>query len=325
MIRRDWQSVIKRLIDTPTPSASNSSTPGSRFNDDVQRHARRIDGLGRIRDYSLARLEQERRWHTEMAGRLKKELADVEFRLSQGLDLCDQFFDDKHLLECRHSRSKSLDLFSDHFKAPLDFYSRALKGNDDVIHIWLICYSDQEYAWFADTICDIPSVTSIEVWRRQRLPPIRRNTPLFIDDRDSQSLETFLSNDPSLAGTHDTFVFMQYTLRSWTIAVSFVGPSSGNLILRLKHRAYQPDTTTLTVLGTSFTFAIPESLTIDDITLHPDGNSSSLFSFTPNTRNNLIFRTSSSSRLVNYTLQDLQLLDEDGNQAFSTQHSSHRV
>jgi hypothetical protein len=240
-----------------------------------------------------------------MARRLKKELADIEFRIAQGLDRCDQFFDDDQLLTCRHSRSKVLGLYSDSL-TPFDFYSRALKGNDDVIRIYFSCESDQQYFWFTETICDLASVTSISVEDPQRLPPIQRDTPLFIDDDHPQSLETFLNNDQSLARTRDTYVFTQYT-NPRVVAVSFVGPSSGNLILRLNHRARGPDTT-LTVLGTSFTLTIPESITIDDISLHPIDNSSSQVSFMPNTRNNLIFQTS-----LMYYLQDLQLLDEDGN------------
>jgi hypothetical protein len=64
------------------------------------------------------------------------------------------------------------------------------------------------------------------------------------------------------------------------IAVSFVGPSCGKLILRLKHRATGPDTT-LTALGKSFTLAIPESLTIDDISLHATSDLSSSFRSCP--------------------------------------------
>jgi hypothetical protein len=241
-----------------------------------------------------------------MARRLKKELSDIEFRIAQGLDCCDQFFDDEQLLQCRHSRSKSLFLFPP-FKAPLDFYTRALKGNDDVIRVSFLNESDSLYAWFAETISHLPSVTSIKVINPRRLPPIQRDTPLFIDDfNPSQSLETFLNNDQSLARTRATYVFMQYN-DDWTIAVSFVGPSSGKLILRLKHRARAPDTT-LTVLGTSFTLAIPESITIDDINLHPISESTSQLSFTPNARKNLILRASSG-----YAPQDLQLLDEDRN------------
>jgi hypothetical protein len=223
------------------------------------------------------------------------------------LDRCDRFFGDEQLLRCRHSRSKSLALHCPVFKAALDFYTRALKGNDDVILIDFLCESDEDYALVAETISHLPSVTSIRVIDHQLLPPIQRDTPLFIDDfYHSQSLETFLNNDQSLARTRDTYVFMEYTNRR-VIAVSFVGPSSGNLILRLTHRARGPDTT-LTVVGTSFTLTIPELITIDDISLHPIDNSSSQVSFMPNTRNNLIFQTS-----LIYYLQDLQLLDEDGN------------
>jgi hypothetical protein len=104
---------------------------------------------------------------------------------------------------------------------------------------------------------------------------------------------------------------MQYANR-WTIAVSFVGPSSGNLILRVKHHARLPDTT-LAILGTSFTVTIPESLTIDDINLHPIGSLSSQLSFTADIRSKVILETSSLSDSFGYTLQDIQLLDEDGN------------
>jgi hypothetical protein len=246
--------------------------------------------------------------------RLKKELADVVFRMAQGLDRCDQFFDDRQLLTWRHSRSKSLFLFSGNVEAPLDFYFRALKSNNDAIRIDFHCNSDQDYASFAETICDLPSsvlVTSILVSDRQRLPRIQRDTPLFIYNYDdSQSLGTFLNYDQSLACTCHTYIFTERAdPRTMNIAVSFIGPSSGNLILRLKHRADRPDTT-LTVLGTSFALTIPESLTIDDINLHPDGNSSSQLSFMRNTRNNLILRVH--GLLDYYTLPDIQLLDGDG-------------
>jgi hypothetical protein len=296
-IRRAWQSVIKRLVDTPTHLPS--PTPGSRFDEDVQQ---------RIIEGSWGMPSTQRKQHQEMARRLKKELADVEFRTAQGLDRCDHFFDDAQLLECRHSRSKSLVLDIHRFQAPLHFYSRALKGNNDVLRIGFICYSDLEYAWFAETISDLPSsVTSIWVRDPQRLPPIQRDTPLFIDDDHAQSLDAFLNDDQSLARTRDTHVFMQYGNGS-TIAVSFFGPPSGNLRLRLKHRTYRPDAA-LTVIGTSFTLVIPESLTIDDINLQTDNSSCSQLSFKPNTRKHLILRPSN----IWYALQDLQLLDEDEN------------
>jgi hypothetical protein len=70
-IRSAWQSVIEQLVDTPTPSASSSSTPGSRFNEDIQERARQVDHNGPY--YSPARREQERRLQQEMACRLNKE------------------------------------------------------------------------------------------------------------------------------------------------------------------------------------------------------------------------------------------------------------
>jgi hypothetical protein len=280
-IRRAWQSAIERLVHSPTPSASSRPV------------------------YVQANIQEQ----SGRTRRLQKELADVEFRIAQGLDRCDQFFDEQHLLECRHSRSKLLFLDRGDHKAPLDFYSRALKGNSDVIHIRLICHSAQEYARFAETLCDLPpSVTSIWVWNCRRLPPIPCDTPRFIHDYiDSQSLETFLNNEQSLAHTRDTYVFMARKHPEIDIAVSFVGPSSGNLVLKLKHRATHPDMM-LTVLGTSFTLTVPKSLTTDEINLRPDGNSPSQLSFIPNTRNNLILQAS----LLDYILQDLLLLDENG-------------
>jgi hypothetical protein len=266
-----------------------------------------------VTNTGLAGLPQERRQHQAMARRLKKELADVEFRIVRGLDSCDQFFDHEQVLECRYSRSKSFFLDAHSVRAPLDVYFRSLKANNNVIQIDFCGRSDEEYTSFAQTICDLPSTaTSIRVFHPEQLPPIQCDTPLFIHNFTGiPSLETFLNNDQSLARTRDTYIFMSRTKR-WRVAVSFIGPPSGNLILRLKHRAREPNIS-LTVSSTSFALTIPESLTIDDINLRPIGNSSSPLSFVPNTRNNLILQTSSESPMYTHDLQDLQLLDEDGN------------
>jgi hypothetical protein len=311
-IRRAWQSVIQRLVDTPTPLPS--STPWSYFSQDLQQHAEQSEV-----DWDMsppAQQEQMRIWYKGMARRLNAELADVEFRVAQGSDQRDCLYafealTDYKLLDCRHSQSKSVFLHGDYLGASLDFYSRAFKGNNDLVHIAFDSNFEQRHAWFAETISDLRSVTSIRVPDRHLLPPIQRDTPLFIDDYDDpQSLETFLINDQSLAGTRDTHVFMQCANGWANIAVSFVGPSFGNLILRLKHRANEPDVT-LTILGTAFTLTIPESHIIDDINLHPIGESSSQLSFLPNIRNNLILQISSPVEV--YILQDVQLLDEDEN------------
>jgi hypothetical protein len=66
----------------------------------------------------------------------------------------------------------------------------------------LLLNSDPKYAWFAETICDLPSVTSIVGFNRQRLQPIQRDTPLFIDDgvRPDSKTIFFVSVDDHLAG-----------------------------------------------------------------------------------------------------------------------------
>ena len=89
-------------------------------------------------------------------------------------------------------------------EVPLDLYSHAIKGNNTAIHIEFNSKSDEEYAWFAETICNLLLVTSINVDCPQRLPPIQCGTLLFIYDhhhQNSQSLETLLDNDESLART----------------------------------------------------------------------------------------------------------------------------
>jgi hypothetical protein len=98
---------------------STGSTRGSHFDKDIQSFARRIENPRRLS--STAQFEQERRQpaegtgheqilNREMARLLKKELADVEFWIAQGLDRYGHFF-----LRCGTA------------KAPLDFYFRALK------------------------------------------------------------------------------------------------------------------------------------------------------------------------------------------------------
>jgi hypothetical protein len=303
-LRRIWQSVIEGLADTTTPTWP--PTPASRFQNDIRRHAGKMN----CRYLSTMRaVEQERQQYWDMTCRLQKELADIEFRIAQGLDQSDQFWNDELVLKCRHSQAKSLVLSREDFKAPLDVYTRALQANNEVIYISCDCNSDEDYAWFAETIRGMPSVTSIKITspESRRLPPIQHNTPLFIHGNlSSQSIETFLNNDRLLACSRETRVFLTCT-SSRTIAVSFFGPSSGNLRLRLKHRARRLNTT-ITVPSTSLTLAIPETLTTDDITLHPTDSPSCPLFFIPNTRHNLVIQEMSG----NYDLQDIQLIDKDG-------------
>jgi hypothetical protein len=306
-VQSTWQAVIRRIVDSdnPTPFPPSKSIC-SRFSHDIQAHARRIEN----RSHSPAHLEQEQRQHHVMVSRLKRELMDVEYRIAQGLDCCDQFWDDQKILECRHPWSKFLFLSPIDLRAPHDVYSRALKANNGIIHIRFICHSDEHYAWFADVIRALPSVTSIDVRDLQRLRLTQPSTPLFLDD-GSQSIENFLDNDPLLADSRYTRVIMKHArgYSYWIIAVSFIGPSFSHLILRITHRSHQPNTSlSITVRGTSFTLNIPTILRTDDITLSPFGSSSSELYFERRTRNTLIIRASSYS----YEPQDVQLFAQNG-------------
>jgi hypothetical protein len=67
---------------------------------------------------------------------------------------------------------------------PLDAYSHALKGNNDIVFISFSGFDDDEgLAWVTETIRDMPSVTSIDFHDRKRLSDImiKHNTPLFIN------------------------------------------------------------------------------------------------------------------------------------------------
>ena len=129
--------------------------------------------------------------------------------------------------------------------------------------------------------------------------------PLFIDDLRDPDNKTFLENDPQLTHSQHTFVF----ITEYIIAVSFMGPTSGHLILRLTHRSHSTRRSAkLTVMGTSFQLSISTSLTVDDITLHASPSESDKPSFERGIRNNLIIKVRGS-----YSIYDIQLLDQRGN------------
>ena len=295
-IQRAWQVIVERFMEREILSSSRSMP------------MQILEGIIRkITEHrwwwpkdSLS-VERLRRQREEMAIRSRKELDDIEFRLTQGLERCDQFWVDEQLLECRRSRSNTLYLDKLSLEAPLEVYSRALKQNNTTTHIIFRWFdSDDDRRWIADTIRDLPWVTSIYVPNRELLPTIDRTTPLFIDDYDGQDINTFLDNDSQLAHSQGTFIF----IIPGTIAVSFVGPTSGNLILRLTHRS----TTTLTVTGASVQLSLSSLLTVDDITLHASPSESDKPSFEPGIRNNLIIQV-----VGWYSAHDIRLLDQSGN------------
>jgi hypothetical protein len=90
--------------------------------------------------------------------RIENEMEDIEFRLKRGSKLrrFDQFWDEGSLLNCKYSRSKWLLLTP---YAPLEFYTHALKGNKNIIHITFSPNFASDVNRFP--ICDYPWVTSI--------------------------------------------------------------------------------------------------------------------------------------------------------------------
>ena len=299
-IQQAWQDLVERFMEHETSSSSPSMPLQSLEH-----------GLGKITkptrlgfddDLSIELLQKQRE---QIASRLRRELEDVEFRLTQGLDHCDQFQVDEQLLRCRHSQKKTLILHKPRLEPPLEAYSRALKQNKAPTYIVFFNFdSDDHCRWIANTIRDLLWVTSIWVLGRDLLPAIDRSIPLFIDDVRDPDIKTFLENDSQLAHSQGTFVFITRD----AIAVSFVGPTSGHLVLRLKHRSIR-ESTSLKITGTSLQLSISSSLTIDDITLHATPSESDKPSFEPGIRNNLIIQVMRQS----YSIDDIQLLDQNEN------------
>jgi hypothetical protein len=267
----------------------------------------------------------------EVEGRLCKELKDVQFRLEQGLEKCDQFWVDEWLLRCRHSRSKWLSIPSYNFGGALmDVYSHELKTRDDVIYVSFFTGCDDD--WVADTIHNMPNLTSVYS-HSKRLGDIERGAPLFIDTGDV-AIEAFLEHNKSrFAETHRTFIYInsnrpdsrfgsvmtghnptQLGLHpSTTIAISFFGPTSGSLTLRLRHHASTPNTTLIIgdMTGSpAFQLPVPSMLSVDHVTIHPN-SALGRINFKRGTRNNLIIQVSGPPFQL-YWLQDIQLLDEGG-------------
>jgi hypothetical protein len=174
----------------------------------------------------------------------------------------------------------------------------------EVIFVRFYVDSDDDDARVAELIHHLPSsVTSVHVPDSHRLPAIQRETPLFINDyRRSNKIETFLhDNQLQLARTGCTHLFIDTGYRTITgparlefrrsckIAVSILGPPSGNLILVLTPSSCDAAVTFILKEphgSRTFEYPVQSSLTPIHITLfaRPSGHPS----IVPNTRNNLI-------------------------------------
>jgi hypothetical protein len=172
-----------------------------------------------------------------------------------------------------------------------------------------------------------PSVTSIRVPHYHRVSVIR-DASLFSDGHTgSHKIETFLhDNQSQLARTRRTHVFMYASSffafvsparlqlsYGCKIAVSFFGPSSGNIILTLTHWAEGVPVTLIlkeSQGSRTFEYTVPSSLTVTTIAFSPSPSDHP--SFERDTRNNLIIELEVTN-WGTYVIQDIQLLDEAGN------------
>ena len=301
-LSKRWASSISQLIEGPGVEISGSM--------------------------SLSELRKEMEHvNDEIRLRMEREIEDTEFRLKRGYDLgrFDQFWDDDSLFECRYSRSKWLYL-SQNFTAPLEIYSHALKGNENIIHITSSLF---EVDWFQATICDLPWVTSVAS-SIGHLPAIHRHgdVPLFIKSTDNDlitfakeirlkldSFSTYIFTD---AGDTDMYPLPDRLGNNAKVLISFVAPSSGQcLILRLTHSGREDGPLEVSLGSTTIQLnpSCKSSLTIDEITLYPipvHGPSefdSNLLSFEPGIRNDIFIQFRRTVEEHGHLLHDIELLD----------------
>ena len=162
-IQRAWKAPVERFMDSET-SSSSPSMPLQRLEERLARFTKltcRWVGRG---------VEQLNKQCEEMASRFRRELEDVEERLNQGLDHCDQFWVDEALLKCKHSRSRTL-ILEKPLTAPLEVYSRALKQTEFIRRMHIIFSdfdSDDDRRRIAIVVRDLRSLISI---RTQVLDP----------------------------------------------------------------------------------------------------------------------------------------------------------
>ena len=273
-IQETWKSAQERFVRGARPSSTKSCR--NRLEEDLRNVKTR-----------MVRKQQQ----VEMKSRLGKELDDVEFRFEQGLDKCDQFWGGDRLVRARHSRAKWLDMPISSDKAKLEAFSRALETRNDVIYI---DFWGSDIGWVIESIQMLPSLTSVIINKRDktkflhRIPDIQRDSPLSVNteidwsdtnedahsDGTNDALTILPNNKKPVNKTQRTFIFItnpgrspafsstEIGLNHPSLVISFFGPPSGTLTLRLRHRSSRPEAT-LIVTGSpkrfKFEYPIPSS------------------------------------------------------------------
>ena len=266
----------------------------------------------KLRNQTINRCQKREK---EMEMRLRKEAEDVEMRLERGLELSDQFKSDIESVGIRHAPSKWRVVLGDHRVLDL------LSPSTEVMHIDCLLMGPQDDADLVfKRIRSMPLITSIHlVTRNERLavmtcPPIADNDHLLSITGDivqSPEVKRVLARNKSHSkqavislsgGMFPEFRRSgRYALQYFSgelAKISFFGPASGIILLRLVHYSDDPNTT-VTIVQRKLTFSllVPQrSWAIDDITLHG----------IPDERNELILWINTSS---DYFVRDIQVSD----------------
>ena len=173
-------------------------------------------------------------------------------------------------------------------------------------------------------LCDLPWVTSISLDRDVAIPAVpcdllfihsSNDLNTFANEIKSDSSSTHIFSDAEI---HD--VYSGILGGDARVLISFVAPNSGKrLMLRVKHSGGEEDPHLEVTLGSTKIQLNPSSkssLTIDDITLYPievSGPSESVhLSFEPEVRNNIYIQFKRATRWHGHSLNDIELLDENG-------------
>jgi hypothetical protein len=120
-IQTTWQSAMERFVDVPLPPPITSYRDC--LEEDLLSSAGSMARFSSLHPKLKSNEGRMLRQQEEMESRLHKELDDIEFRLGQGLEECNQFWGSDWLVRARHSRAKWLSMPLSSDKAEVEVFS----------------------------------------------------------------------------------------------------------------------------------------------------------------------------------------------------------
>ena len=314
--RDAWESLIKNIESTAIASPPPLSPRYDRLKKALDRYREDLEYRMQERDVDEPARRRCRERIQKREIRLESEVQDVDERLANGLEHCNQFNSDKDLVDLTHSDSKWLSI-----NISRDGAIRALSRNKHVIFVDVYSASSRDISQFIAAIRNTTSCTSI-TWEGDPIPASIELPPNILSFSptwmlSSEQKDTLVLNQSQLdKRTTIEFSGIYVTDRGLTpfssggsFTLRFFGPSSDYLTLRLIHRSTRAEQF-LQVESQAFRHPIPqsESFMLEDIRIMPqDATSSSGLTFEPGTRNTLAFTCS----YWEY-FRDIELLDKDG-------------